>query len=341
MKTVSKGELLIHFALVAISLILLNYPGFDLTIGVFNSGDSSLRWPSVTGTIINLSIFYAISFYLIPKVLRKRSLVSFLAQFILLVLTLSSLEVVLDLVFLGWNQASSDELSEIIITVTVFNLLFVVFAFAYRFSKDWFINEKQRISIGEWQARTELNTLKNQINPHFLFNALNSLFSMSLKSGDDKTAEGIGKLSEMMRYVFDKSNLDKVALVDEIQYIEDYIYLQKLRFEDSVIVDMALSGGFKDKYIAPMILIPFLENAFKYGVNSSQKNKISFRLTCEKEYMSVTISNAIVDQTESIPSSGVGLVNVRKRLELIYPERHKLDISRENGIFTVKIEIML
>lgn len=282
MRSISTREIFIHFSILTIGLLLLNYPEFDLSIGVFNSGNGSLLWPSITGTIINMGVFYSISFYLIPEVLRKRGIIVFVIQLVILFLLLSFIEVITDLAFIGETKDHSETLSEIIITVSIFNMLFVMLALAYRFSKDWFINEKQRISMGEWKALNELNTLKNQINPHFLFNSLNSLFSMSLQSGDDRTAEGIRKLSEMMRYVFDKANLEKVALSDEIQYIEDYIYLQKLRFEDSVIVETDFSGINENSSIAPMILIPFIENSFKYGVNSTEKNKIICKLSCEK-----------------------------------------------------------
>lgn len=341
MKNVSRRELLIHLSLVITGLFLLNYPAFDLTIGVFNSGLGTMWGPSITGTIINLTIFYSLAFYLIPEVLRRSGLIVFVIQLSILFFLLSFLEVIIDLTFLGGTHKSSEALSEIIITVVIFNLLFVIIAMAYRFSKDWFANEKQRISMGEWKARTELDTLKNQINPHFLFNSLNSLFSMSLSNGDDKTAEGIRKLSEMMRYVFDKANLDKVALSDEIQYIEDYIYLQKLRFEDNVYVDTHFSDDCKNIYIAPMLLIPFIENAFKYGVNATEKNKITCKLTCENKELLVYISNKIVDHIEAISSSGIGLVNVKKRLELIYPDQHNLNIYREDGLFVVKLKITI
>ena len=341
MRSTFKRELPIHLAIVIIGLLLLNYSEFDLSIGVFNSGEGSLWWPSITGTMINLALFYSISFYLIPEVLRKRGVIVFLIQLAILFLLLSFLEVIIDLAFVGKTLAPSETLSEIIITVTIFNLLFVMLALAYRFSKDWFINEKQRISLGEWKALNELNTLKNQINPHFLFNSLNSLFSMSLQSGDDRTAEGIRKLSEMMRYVFDKANLEKVALTDEIQYIEDYIYLQKLRFEDAVMVETDFSGISENSSIAPMILIPFIENAFKYGVNSTEKNKIICKLSCQNKQFSVYISNKIVEQSEPISSNGIGLMNVKKRLELLYPDQHSLNIYQKNDLFVVELKISL
>ena len=225
--------------------------------------------------------------------------------------------------------------------VLIIHILVIIIAFSYRFAADWFINEKQRLSINEWQARTELDMLKSQINPHFLFNALNNLFSMSLKTGDEKTAEGISKLSEMMRYVFDKSKKERVSLEEEVQYIEDYIYLQKLRFEDSVEVKSQFSNECLGKRIAPMLLIPFVENAFKYGVNSTDKHEIDLSLRCDDQRITFRISNEIVDNIESISSSGVGIVNVQKRLELLYPDAHSLTINDDKKNFSIILNIDL
>ena len=145
----------------------------------------------------------------------------------------------------------------------------------------------------------------------------------------------------MMRYVFDKSDLDEVRLSEEIQYIEGYMYMQKLRFEEAVRVETVFSDTCTDKYIAPMLLIPFVENAFKYGVNSSEESMISCRITCGSKGMDMSITNRILADTETMPSTGVGLANVRKRLALIYPGKHELLISQDDGTYTVQLKIQL
>ena len=323
MKSKRRVEWIIHIVIVALSLYLLNYPSFDLTLGVFNSGDSSLLWPSVTGTIFNLILFYTIAFYLIPFTLKK-GISRFLMLLAILFLVVSVVESSIDVAFYSSSENPLNEaiISEIIIMVALTHLLVLVMAFAYRFSKDWFANERLKRNIQEHQLRSELEVLKSQINPHFLFNALNNLFSMALQSGDEKTAEGINKLAEMMRYVFDRSGTDQVSIEDEFNYIRDYIFLQQLRFKSQVDVIFNYPNEGVKFDIAPMLLIPFVENAFKYGVSSHTKTTINIRCTISEGIFEFEVENQKVGQKESISSSGVGLQNVKKRLELLYPKTH-------------------
>lgn len=340
MNKVSRIEIGLHIGIIATALMLLNYPGFDLTFGVFNSGDHSLLLPSILGTIVNGIIFYGISFYLIPKKLKNKGVLNFSMNLLMLLVLCTSIEIAID----SWIYSSSNILSEyafseIIILDISFNILVMIGAFAYRFSKDWFYNERQRREISERQLRTELEVLKNQINPHFLFNALNNLFSMALQNNDESTAEGISKLSEMMRYVFEKSDKESTSLQDEVNYINDYIYLQRLRFDNHVKVELDYDENLRHVKIAPMLLIPFIENAFKYGISSSKKTSIIIHLLNQNSQVEFKIENEIVQHERPIQSSGVGLANVKKRLELIYPNRHKLRIITENGKFMVKLTL--
>lgn len=340
MKFIKPVEILIHTAIVLAGLFIINYPGFDLTLGVFHSGNLSLLGPSIIGTIINAILFYGIVFYLIPEVLKKDGITKFLIQLLLAFTILSAVEVGVDALFIvNHDRGLQDLWLEMTIMVVFFHILVLILAFAYRFSKDWFVNEKLRRNINEWQLRSELDMLKSQINPHFLFNALNNLFSMSLQHGDEKTAEGISKLSEMMRYVFEKSSHEKVPIQNEIQYIEDYIYLQQLRFGNQVNVEFKNSIGFNSISIAPMLLISFVENAFKYGVSSQEKTNIEISILGLENRLEFVISNKIVKDNEAISSSGIGIGNVKKRLELLYPNNHSLEINDQNDVFNVKLII--
>ena len=172
-----------------------------------------------------------------------------------------------------------------------------------------------------------------------MFNALNNLFSMALHSGDDRTAEGISKLAEMMRYVFDRSGEEKVSLKEEIQYIEDYTHLQQIRFGKQVEVRFQHEECANPFTIAPMLLIPFVENAFKYGVSSQEKTVIEIRMEVENQTFKFSMANKVVEQKEAIPSSGVGIANAQKRLSLIYPNKHQLDINREDDLYKVYLSI--
>ncbi|MFK7952834.1 MAG: sensor histidine kinase [Ekhidna sp.] len=341
MKKIKLKEGIVHLLIVSVCLALLNYAEFDLTIGVFRSGDQSFLLPSILGTIINMVLFYGVSLYLIPITLRKNGLALFVIWLLVWFIVLSGVEFCIDLLIflLAGREYTETVQYEMIMLIVLVHVLTVIIGVAYRFSKDWFANEEIRRSVSEQQLRSELEVLKSQINPHFLFNALNNLFSMALHSGDEKTAEGISKLSEMMRYVFDRSSQDKVALAEEIQYIQDYLHLQQLRFEKQVDVAFQYEESETPFSIAPMLLIPFVENAFKYGVSSQEHTTIEIRMHVKEDTFRFEIANKVVDNTETIPSSGVGIVNVRKRLALIYPEKHILDVENENGMFKVFLSI--
>lgn len=340
MKSIKNFEWAIHLSIVLLGLFLLNYPAFDLTFGIFSSGDGSLLWPSIIGSIINLILFYSIAFYLIPVTLKKG--VSHFAVWLSLLFVVAS--VVESMVDFALYRSSGSPIDssiwpELILMVVVMHILVVIIAFAYRFSKDWFDNEQLRRSISEHQLRSELEILKSQINPHFLFNALNNLFYMALQSGDEKTAEGINKLAEIMRYVFDKTGKEKVSIREEIQYISDYIYLQQLRFNEQVTVQFKYPETMMNFPISPMLLITFVENAFKYGVSSQSKTTIAIRVSIDEESFVFEVENQKAASTETVPSSGVGLTNLKKRLNLVYPDRHELIIKEDALNYKVRLVI--
>lgn len=341
MKDISALEWITHLSVVTLGLIILNYPAFDLTFGVFDSGDLTLLWPSIVGTGFNLTLYYGIAFVLIPRTL-KRGVGVFVIRLVALFILVSAVEVFVDSLFYMKQSLPLDNMVwfEIIAMVVFMHIISVIMAFAYRFTKDWFTNEQLRRSVTERQLKSELEILKRQINPHFLFNALNNLFSMALQSGDEPTAEGIGKLSEMMRYVFDKTGEDRVALQDEIRYISDYIYLQQLRFSEQVTVSFTYPEETRPFSIAPMLLIPFVENAFKYGVSAHARTEITIQLKWEADRLQFEVRNQKAERTETIPSSGVGLDNVKKRLELVYPDKHELTVDDGVTHFNVRLTIL-
>jgi len=341
MKAISNIEWGIHLTLVVVGLCWLNYPAFDLSYGVFSSGDGSLLWPSVIGTALNLVLFYAIAFYLIPVVLKK-GVAPFVIWLTVLFVSVSVVESMIDAVFYRSSglPLNEDIWLELILMVIGTHVLVVIMAFAYRFSRDWFANERLRRSISEHQLRAELDVLKSQINPHFLFNALNNLFSMALQSGDEKTAEGISKLSEMMRYVLERASEDKVSIQEEIQYISDYNYLQQLRFKEHVRVQFRYPEAPLHFQIAPMLLVPFVENAFKYGVSSKSCTTIDIRMAIREKRFVFEINNQKVESRETIPSTGLGLKNVRQRLQLVYPGRHELTITEDDQQYQVRLTIL-
>ncbi|MES2109117.1 MAG: sensor histidine kinase [Bacteroidota bacterium] len=196
------------------------------------------------------------------------------------------------------------------------------------------------------RAGTELKFLRTQINPHFLFNTLNNLFSLAQGEGKDKVADKIAKLSGMMRYMIYDSSTESVPLEKEIDYLQDCIALHELRYPRN---QVAISFSYPNEaaiagiQLPPMLLIPFLENSFKHGVYARHNSYIAMEIRIEQKKFIFTCENTDYGDIKKheLEKGGIGLENVKRRLELLYPGRHKLILGPENGIFKVHLEIDL
>ena len=228
----------------------------------------------------------------------------------------------------------------------VFNLVLYVFFLlvicSYFFAREWLRNEKQRRELIENQLYTELKYLKSQVNPHFLFNTLNNLFSIAQRNQDEETANGISKLAGLMRYMLYDSSVSKIGLEKELKNIQDFIALSKLRYPaDEVIVELNTCGNIEHADIAPMLLLPFVENAFKHGIAIEETSTISISLDVQPEKIVFTCSNPLYesDRPQDETYSGTGLENVKRRLELLYPHKHVLALVDTDGVFRVQLEL--
>lgn len=213
---------------------------------------------------------------------------------------------------------------------------------AWFFAKEWVRNEKLKRELIETQLTTELNFLKSQINPHFLFNTLNNLFSIAQHSENEQLATGIHKLSGLMRYVIYDSNAAKVPLHKEIGYITDFIELSKLRFtKEELTVNFVVEGPVQQLAIAPMILVPFVENAFKHGVKIESPSFINILITGSSDKIIFECVNSVyaINRPAEQQPAGIGLQNVKRRLELIYPGRHTLAITMNDNIYKIHLEL--
>jgi sensor histidine kinase YesM len=229
--------------------------------------------------------------------------------------------------------------------VMVFAFLFILgLSIAYFFLKAWARSELTQTRLQANQLSTEIKFLKSQVNPHFLFNTLNNLFSMAQDKGNDELADGISKLSGMMRYMLYDSNAERVALSKEIAYLQECITLNKLRYADEeAVVIFDQTGQVADISVAPMLFIPFVENAFKYGVAIGQRAEIFISIVVHDHGLAFCCINTDFSAVKKMDMeiSGIGLENVRRRLELVYPGQHRLDTDKEDGKFIVKLEIDL
>lgn len=206
---------------------------------------------------------------------------------------------------------------------------------AYSFIKNQ--NEKRNLENANLYA--EVNFLKSQINPHFLFNTLNSIYSQA-HARSENTEFSILKLSELLRYSLYDSGADKVPLADDIQYINNYIDLQRLRLSPKVKLHYKVGGYPDGKFIAPLLLINFIENAFKHGISYSQASVITVDIKIFEETLTLTVSNPIVEK-DSFAPGGLGLKNVTRRLELLYPYQYKLLFHHSGAQYTVNLKVPL
>jgi two-component system LytT family sensor kinase len=222
--------------------------------------------------------------------------------------------------------------------ITIFGL-----SIAYFFLKEWTKADLSRNQMQANQLSTEIKFLKSQVNPHFLFNTLNNLFSMAQQKGNDELADGISKLSGMMRYMIYESNEEIVPLKKEIEYLENCILLNKLRYaDDEVKVIFNYPGQTEGIFIAPMLFIPFVENAFKHGVIIGQSSEIDIAISVADKRLTFNCLNTIysIKKMED-EQSGIGLENVKRRLELVYADKYKLEIRNDNREYLVELKIDL
>ncbi|MBI1227162.1 MAG: hypothetical protein GC192_18165 [Bacteroidetes bacterium] len=189
---------------------------------------------------------------------------------------------------------------------------------------------------------TELKFLKNQINPHFLFNVLNNVYTLSLIKSE-QTAEVVMELSEMLRYMLYESNNERVPLAKEVKYIQNYISLQKLKDDEPYSVELDLQLSNPAAEIAPMLLIPFVENAFKHSrIEDKQQGWVKVSIIEQDNQLSFKVSNSLPNmEFTKDPTGGIGLTNVQRRLELEYPDRHQLDIQKMSQSFSIQLTMDL
>ena len=206
---------------------------------------------------------------------------------------------------------------------------------------EWFKSSTEKAELERKNFKSELLLIKTQLNPHFLFNTLNNIDSLIFEN-PASASTALNKLSEMMRYmVYDCKN-DFVALQDEIIYIQNFLALQKLRLTNSEFIQFEKKGDFEKHKIAPMLFIPFIENAFKHSsLKNSSENKIIISLEITASELNFYCFNTITNHKEKDETNGIGLNIVKKRLEMIYPNEHSLLIESTLGAFSVKLALKL
>lgn len=291
--------------------------------------------------LLMAAYFYYNFLYLIPRFLLRKRLWPYFLLLLAGLVVISALNVIFAMItseMIGHHHPFNFR------RTAFFPFYPAVLAFALstsvRITMEWFKNERQKKEMEAEKLSSELAFLKSQVNPHFLFNILNNICSLARKKSDG-TESAIIKLSQIMRYMLQDSKDEKVSLEKEVEYLQSYIELQRLRLPEQVKVDFASEGRPELFSIAPLLLIPFVENAFKHGVSYQEPSEIHIRLTCGEQLLSFSVVNSITkyhgDTTGQ--GSGIGLKNVMRRLELLYPGKHDLRISDEGNQYIVELKI--
>jgi hypothetical protein len=222
------------------------------------------------------------------------------------------------------------------------SLYFVIYIFVtslLRLARGWF----QLQELEKEKTLAELKALKSQVNPHFLFNSLNSIYSLARKNSP-KVPEKIIQLSDLMRHVIYNSDDDFILLTKEVEMVRNYIELQNLRTSENEKINFEMFGEIEGKKVAPLIFLPFVENSFKHGLKSGAENafvKIKLEVLANNLSFEIENSKGISLETEDFKYKGIGIENVKKRLNLIYPGRYSLKITNNDETYKVLLQIQI
>lgn len=226
-----------------------------------------------------------------------------------------------------------------IISISIF-LLIIALDITKATNKQLSLTMQRALQAEAEKAQAELSFLKAQVNPHFLFNILNNIYTLAIIKAD-QTAPSIMKLSNMMRYLTDEAGNDFVTLQEEVDCITDYIDLQSLRLTQKTSIVFEVNGNLEGKKIAPLILMAFVENVFKYGVSNHKKSTLSIRINIENQMVNFFCENTIHHNKTTAKRTGIGLENTKKRLSYIYPDRYLLVINATESLFKVNLTLHL
>jgi two-component system, LytTR family, sensor kinase len=319
---------------------------FTQTLGPFRKENGSIYYPIIFGAVINASLFYFNALYLIPHYISKDKYRTYIFLVLVSYMSLTMVNSVADhFLFVALYSTEKEPFWSAMLTNSISKLFILSLSLGYGFATIMIRASRARQKLIEDKLNAELKILKAQIDPHFLFNTLNMAYASAIKNSDPKTADIVEKLAVLMRYVIYESNVENVSLEKDINYIENYIglQLQRLSSDISGSIKCNIKGDWQGYQIAPMILIPFIENVFKHGIKLDEKSGIEINLNFQSGLLILETRNKLKINNVSIENSntGIGLDNVKKRLQIIYPNRHKLEIETTRNIYHSRLELKL
>ncbi len=322
------------------SLFLVVFWGIWLILPFLNSVDNPGYQSYIRKMIpVNLTLiplFFFNSEYLVKKIFRSRGATVYVICLILLTAVFTTLNFFLKRLIIGEHTHRANWLGSFFPVLTV-----VAVSTGYGLIDYLIKQEKAQQEERQQRLRSELSFLRSQISPHFILNVLNSIVYL-VRSGSREAETMIIKLSEIMQYMLYNSSAEMVPLDQEISYLENYIELQETRFGEDVQIDFEVSGDVSGKKIEPMLIIPFVENAFKHGTGLINDPVILIKVDIDQQGLSLIVKNKF-DPHSGVKAeqSGIGLPNVKRRLELLYPNKHHLEIRENDGWFETHLTLQL
>jgi two-component system, LytTR family, sensor kinase len=303
---------------------------------------------ALTNALITISVHAIISYFniyvLFTKLLKRKEYFTYVLSLILTVLLGCFM-----LAITYYNLETISEQSKVTIWAWEFfrtNAISISYTLAITMSlkmvKQWYERERMTQDLEKITMETELKYLKSQINPHFLFNSLNSLYALTLVKSD-KAPELVLKLSEILRYILYEAREKFVSLDKEINYLRSYLELEKIRYGDRLDVDFEIIGDTTKRKIAPMLFLTFLENSFKHGIsNSTSDGYVKIVMEIKSNSLAFSISNSKPSkQSEKTFKGGIGLENTKKRLNILYPDKFKLETQDSENNYRVNLNLQL
>ncbi len=299
---------------------------------------------SLIAILFYATIAYTDFFFLFPKYLKDRNLIIHLIALAFIALLVTPIRTLFLFLLANGNPEAQAGYVSNQMYVFVTHFIAGVYTTTYLIIMDWLQQQREKKELENQTLQSELRFLRSQINPHFLFNTLNSLYALTLKKSDH-APEIVLKLSEMMRYMLYDCNEKVVNLDKEITYMQNYLELEKLRHGDKVDIKIDILGDTEKDKIAPLLLIPFLENAFKHGVkDTATPGFVHMKIHVQEGLLEMNVENS---RLPSIPiisekkSGGIGLINVKRRMDILYPDNHALDIIETPNTYKIELQLNL
>ncbi|NEM99721.1 sensor histidine kinase [Pontibacter burrus] len=340
-----KNPMLLHLAFWVVYVVF-----FGLLYGSYIDDYYNAFMVELVELPFKVALVYFNMYYLMPKFLLSKRYLEFFVYLFLLTGAIAGLMQYVLLPFLIHplicpTTCTQDNLTLYRFVKNIVNINYLVLISAtIVLLRNWYQHQRAARTLSQDKLEAELKFLKGQIHPHFLFNTLNSLYSLTLKKSDN-APEMVLKLSGLMDYMLNDATAAKVSLEKELNYIRNYIDLERMRYGDRVDISFNESGMIAGKQIAPMMLLPFVENAFKHGVSTEMENAwIRIDVKVHQSHLSLRVENCkseSAERTAKEMASGIGLKNVRRRLELLYKNAYSLEIEDEPDVYAVHMELDL